>query len=56
MDLAMDEAIAIGNGILTVENEEQAWARARVDGGENKGGVAAEAALRLIALRARFGL
>jgi 6,7-dimethyl-8-ribityllumazine synthase len=55
MDLAMDEAIAIGNGILTVENDEQAWARARVDG-SNKGGAAAEAALRMIALRARFGL
>ncbi len=53
MDLAMDEAIAIGNGILTVENDEQAWARARVDG-KNKGGAAAEAALRMIALRARF--
>ncbi len=56
MDLAMDEAIAIGNGILTVENDEQAWARARVDGGSNKGGAAAEAALRMIALRARFNL
>ena len=55
MDLAMDEAIAIGNGILTVENDEQAWARARVDG-KNKGGAAAEAALRMIALRARFNL
>ena len=55
MDLAMDEALAIGNGILTVETEEQAWARARVDA-DNKGGAAAEAALRLIALRARFGL
>ena len=51
MDLAIDEAIAIGNGILTVENDEQAWARARVDG-KNKGGAAAEAALRMIALRA----
>ena len=55
MDLAMDEAIAIGNGILTVENDDQAWARARVDG-KNKGGAAAEAALRMIALRERFKL
>ncbi len=55
MELAIDEAIALGNGILTVENDEQAWARARVDG-KNKGGAAAEAALRMIALRARFGL
>ncbi len=55
MDLAIDEAIAIGNGIQTVENDEQAWARVRVDG-KNKGGAAAEAALRMIALRARFNL
>ncbi len=55
MDLAVDEALAIGNGILTVENEQQAWARARVDD-QNKGGAAAEAALRMIVLRARFGL
>lgn len=30
MDLAVSESLAIGNGILTVENDEQAWARARV--------------------------
>ena len=29
MDLSVDEALAIGNGILTVENDAQAWARAR---------------------------
>ena len=34
MDLAVDEALAVGNGILTVENDEQAWARARVDESE----------------------
>lgn len=55
MDLAVDEALAVGNGILTVENDEQAWARARVDD-KNKGGAAAEAALRMIAVRERFGL
>jgi 6,7-dimethyl-8-ribityllumazine synthase len=55
MDLAVDEALALGNGILTVENDEQAWARARV-AEQNKGGGAAEAALAMIALRARFGL
>ncbi len=32
MDMSVDEAIAIGNGILTVENEEQAWTRARTLG------------------------
>src|SRR3569833_3132983 len=29
MDLAVSEALAIGNGILTVENDDQAWVRAR---------------------------
>ena len=55
MDLAIDESLAIGNGIITVENDDQAWARARV-GEQNKGGAAAEAALRMIAVRKRFGL
>ena len=54
MELAVDEALAVGNGILTVENEAQAWARARVSEG-NKGGAAAEAALTMIALRGRLG-
>lgn len=54
MDLATDEAIAIGNGILTTENDEQAWARARRSEGD-KGGFAARAALTMIALRDRFG-
>lgn len=54
MDLAVAYAAAIGNGIITVENEEQAWARARA-AEQNKGGAAAEAALRMIALKARLG-
>jgi 6,7-dimethyl-8-ribityllumazine synthase len=54
MDLAVDEALAVGNGVLTVDNEAQAWARARVGEG-NKGGAAAEAALTMIALRDRLG-
>jgi 6,7-dimethyl-8-ribityllumazine synthase len=54
MDLAIDESLAIGNGILTTENEEQAWARARRGEGD-KGGFAARAALTMIALRERFG-
>lgn len=49
MDLTL-EGIAIGNGILTVENEAQAWARARVDE-QNKGGGAAVAALVMARLR-----
>ncbi len=43
----------VGNGILTVENADQA--RVRADpAGQNKGGGAAEAALHLIALARRF--
>jgi 6,7-dimethyl-8-ribityllumazine synthase len=55
MDIAVEECVAVGNGILTVENDEQAWVRARVDR-LNKGGAAAEATLAMIALRAKFGL
>lgn len=50
--LTMD-GIAIGNGILTVENEEQAWVRAR-KADKDKGGDAARAALAMLALRERF--
>lgn len=55
MDMAVDEALALGNGILTVENDAQAIARADVARG-NKGGAAAAAALAMIELRRRFGL
>ena len=54
MTLSVEEELAIGNGILTVENEEQAWARADVERGD-KGGFAARAALTMIALRDRLG-
>lgn len=46
MDLTM-AGLAIGNGILTCENEIQAWARARVTE-MDKGGGAADAALAMI--------
>jgi 6,7-dimethyl-8-ribityllumazine synthase len=52
MALAMD-GLAIGNGILTVEDEAQALARARPTE-KDKGGEAARAALAMMALRARF--
>ena len=52
MALTMD-GIAIGNGILTVENEAQALVRADT-AQKNKGGEAAQAALALLALRERF--
>jgi len=54
-DLALLHNLAIGFGILTVENEAQALERARVDR-KNKGGEAARACLVMIALKHRFGL
>jgi 6,7-dimethyl-8-ribityllumazine synthase len=54
MDLAVEESLAIGNGILTTENDEQAWKRAKRSEGD-KGGFAARAALTMIALRERLG-
>ena len=53
IDLGVKEGLAIGNGILTVENEEQALSRAAPSGGD-KGGDAARAALALIEAKARF--
>ena len=50
MDLATGRNLAIGNGILTTEDEDQAWSRARVSEGD-KGGGAAKAALELVYLR-----
>jgi 6,7-dimethyl-8-ribityllumazine synthase len=53
MALTLD-GLAIGNGILTVENEAQALARARPTE-KDKGGEAAKAALAMLALKERFG-
>lgn len=53
MALTMD-GIAIGNGILTVENEDQAIVRAD-PAQSDKGGEAAKAALALLDLQSRFG-
>ncbi|WP_066480723.1 MULTISPECIES: 6,7-dimethyl-8-ribityllumazine synthase [unclassified Sphingomonas] len=52
MALSMD-GVAIGNGILTVENEAQALVRARPDQ-KDKGGEAAKAALAMLELRQRL--
>lgn len=49
-DLVLRHNLALGNAILTVENEEQALARARPDR-KDKGGEAARAALRMLAIR-----
>lgn len=54
-ELAIKDRLAIGYGVLTVENRDQAWARASVDKG-NKGGFVAEVALRMIELKQKFGL
>ncbi|WP_370193021.1 MULTISPECIES: 6,7-dimethyl-8-ribityllumazine synthase [Aurantimonas] len=53
-DLTVHESIALGNGILTVENEEQARDRADLKR-KDKGGAAARTALAMIALRERMG-
>ncbi|MDE1466786.1 6,7-dimethyl-8-ribityllumazine synthase [Aurantiacibacter sp. D1-12] len=53
MALTID-GIAIGNGILTTENEEQAIVRAD-PAQSNKGSGAAVAAMRLLELRGQFG-
>jgi len=53
MALSMD-GLAIGNGILTVENEAQALTRARQDE-KDKGGEAAKAAMVMLELKTRFG-
>src|ERR1700722_2699130 len=50
MDIGVARGIPVGNGILTVDKEEQAWARARPEG-QDKGAAAAEAALALIRLK-----
>ncbi|MFC0632569.1 6,7-dimethyl-8-ribityllumazine synthase [Brevundimonas balnearis] len=47
------KGLAIGNGVLTTEDEAQAWARARRTEGD-KGGFAARACLDLIELRGRL--
>ena len=48
--LTIGKRLCIGNGVLTTEDDEQAWARARISEGD-KGGGAARAALTMIALK-----
>jgi 6,7-dimethyl-8-ribityllumazine synthase len=52
-DLAVRDGLAIGYGILTVENEAQALPRASPEG-RDKGGEAVRACLALVALKRRF--
>ena len=53
MDLSIARALPIGNGIITVNTEAQALARARV-AEQDKGGDAARAALALVGLKHRL--
>lgn len=52
--LSVEQRLAIGYGILTVENRDQAWARAARDRG-NKGGAAVSACLDMIGIKQKFG-
>ena len=54
-DLALVHDLAVGNGVLTVENRDQAWARANRSE-KNKGRDAAEAAMRMYELKQKFGV
>src|SRR5262249_51531433 len=53
LDLSVARGVPIGNGILTVDTDAQAWARARPEEGD-KGGDAARAALALVRLKRRL--
>jgi 6,7-dimethyl-8-ribityllumazine synthase len=50
MELSYTQRLAIGYGVLTVEDEDQAWARARRSEGD-KGGTVAKVCLSMIGLR-----
>src|ERR1700684_3750426 len=54
LELSVARRLPIGNGIITVENEAHAKARASVNG-EDKGGGAVRAALTLVTLKKRLG-
>jgi 6,7-dimethyl-8-ribityllumazine synthase len=54
IDLSVARRVPIGNGILTVDTDAQAWSRARPEEAD-KGGDAARAALALVRLRRRLG-
>lgn len=53
MDLSVARKFPLGNGIITVNNEEQAWARARA-AELDKGGDAARAALAMLRIKRRL--
>jgi 6,7-dimethyl-8-ribityllumazine synthase len=53
LELSLARRLPIGNGILTVDTDAQAWARARPEEAD-KGGDAARAALSLVRLKRRL--
>ena len=53
MEISRTRGVPIGNGILTVDNDAQAWRRARINEAD-KGGEAARAALALVRLKRRL--
>ena len=53
MYLSIEKKLAIGNGIITTENIEQAWDRARTSR-KNKGGDAALAAIKMHSIKALY--
>ena len=53
MYLSIEKKLAIGNGIITVENREQAWDRAKASR-KNKGGDAALAAIKMHSIKALY--
>jgi 6,7-dimethyl-8-ribityllumazine synthase len=53
MDLSVQRRVPVGNGIITVNTEAQAWARARASE-LNKGGHAAQAALAMLRIKRRL--
>lgn len=52
MDFAVAKRFPVGNGILTVDTEQQAWVRARIEEAD-KGGDAVRAALTMVRLKRR---
>jgi 6,7-dimethyl-8-ribityllumazine synthase len=54
MELSIARRLPIGNGIITVDTEAQAWVRALLEK-QDKGGDAARAALALVGLKRRLG-
>ncbi|MFC3051165.1 6,7-dimethyl-8-ribityllumazine synthase [Kordiimonas pumila] len=54
-DLALQHNLAVGNGILTVENDDQAWARANRSK-KNKGADAANAAIAMVSIKKKYGV